>query len=177
MAHLRKAQKEALLAWVAEGLETDEINQRAAAFRPAFQVKRANVAHYRRRRGADIEAIKAAGEFDALTEGLARKDVRVRKLAQLGALIEADLFGGFLWTEQVKSIGSGTEQQTVDYEEFNASEVREYRGVLDDIAKEMGHRKQDITNLNIDLTSPDITTDQLARIAAGEDPVRVLGRK
>lgn len=150
MTRLRKSQKEALLAWVAEGLETDEINQRAAAFRPAFQVKRANVANYRRRRNADLEAIKAAGELDALTEGLARKDVRVRKLAQLGALLEADLFGGFLWTEQVKSIGSGTEQQTVDYEEFNASEVKEYRGVLDDIAKEVGHRKQAVEHTGAD---------------------------
>lgn len=144
MTHLRKAQKEALLAWVAEGLETDEINARAAAFRPPFQVKRANVANYRRRRNADLEAIRNAGEMDALTEGLALKDERVRKLAQLASLLEADLFGGFLWTEQVKSIGSGTEQQTVDYEEFNASEVREYRGVLDDIAKEVGHRKQSL---------------------------------
>lgn len=144
MTRLRKDQKEALLAWVAEGLETDEINQRAAAFRPAFQVKRANVANYRRRRNADLEAIRKAGELDALTEGLARKDVRVGKLAQLAALLEADLFGGFLWTEQVKSIGSGVDQQVVDYEEFNASEVREYRGVLDDIAKEMGQRKQSI---------------------------------
>lgn len=177
MAHLRKIQKEALLAWVAEGLETDEINKRAAVFKPPFEVKRANVANYRRRRQVDIEAIKRAGEMDALTEGLARKEVRMQKLQQLGALLESDLFGGFLWLEQVKSIGSGPFMKEVEYEEFNAAEVKEYRGVLDDIAKEMGHRKQEHHHSGtIDLSRPEITEDQLARIAAGEDPAKVLGK-
>lgn len=162
MAHLKKAQKEALLSWVAEGLETDEINKRAARFGPPFEVKRANVAHYRRRRQIDIEAIKRAGEMDALTEGLARKEIRVQKLQQLGALLEADLFGGFLWLEQVKAIGSGPFMKEVEYEEFNAAEVKEYRGVLDDIAKEMGHRKQEVKH------SGSITMEQAQKMTLEE---------
>jgi hypothetical protein len=47
----------------------------------------------------------------------------------------------FLWTDQVKMIGSGPFAKEVDYEEFNTAEVTQYRGVLDDIAKELGHRK------------------------------------
>lgn len=163
---LRKKQKESLVAWIAEGLETDEINQRAAAFRPPFEVSRQQVDHYRKTRGVDMAALLAAGELDALTQGLALKEERVRKLQQLAALMERDLFGGFLWTEQVKSIGSGPDQQVVDYEEFNKAEVQEYRGVLDDIAKEMGHRRQ-----GLDLKGEVTVTDARERLAHKLDSV------
>jgi hypothetical protein len=43
--------------------------------------------------------------------------------------------------DQVKGVGSGDAAMIVDYEEFNKSEVDAYRGVLDDIAKEVGDRR------------------------------------
>lgn len=138
---LRKTQKEALLSWIAEGLQTDEINSRAASFDPPFNVSRQQVDFYRDRRGIEVAALREAGEYDALKAGLALKAERVKRLQQLAALMERDLFGGFLWTEQVKMIGSGPFAKEVDYEEFNTAEVQQYRGVLDDIAKEMGDRK------------------------------------
>jgi len=137
---LKKTQKEAVLRWIAEGLQSDEINERAAKFIPPFTVKRDQVTYYRKTREADIAAIVKAGEQDALKEGLALKSERVKKLKQLASLMEQDLFGGFLWTEQVKGVGSGDVAQIVDYEEFNKAEVDAYRGVLDDIAKETGGR-------------------------------------
>ena len=145
---LKKAQKEATLAWIAEGLQTDEINGRAASFDPPFVVSRPQAMYYRKTRKQDIDAIKSVDELRALTTGLALKENRVAKLQQLAALMERDLFGGFLWTEEVKGVGSGDIAQIVDYEEFNASEVTQYRGVLDDIAKETGGRIQ-----RADLTS------------------------
>jgi hypothetical protein len=141
---LKKTQKEAVLKWVAAGLRSDEINERAAEFEPPFEISRRMVAYYRETRGIEIGALIKAGEEEALTEGLALKGERVRKLKQLGALLEKDLFGGFLWLDQVKGIGSGDLAQIVDYEEFNKGEVDAYRGVLEDIAKEMGHRAQKI---------------------------------
>lgn len=108
------------------------------------------VAYYRETRGIEIGALIKAGEEAALTEGLALKGDRVRKLKQLAALLEKDLFGGFLWLDQVKGIGSGELAQIVDYEEFNKAEVDAYRGVLDDIAKEMGHRAQKIEGTGAD---------------------------
>lgn len=138
---LRKKQKEALLQWIAEGLETDEINQRAASFKPTFEVNRSQVDYYRSTRKIDLEAIKSVGESDALRSGLAIKSERVKHLQQLAALMWKDITGGFLWLDQVKGLGSGEYMQVVDYEEFNAAEVKEYRGVLDDIAKELGQRK------------------------------------
>lgn len=139
---LRKAQKEALLAWIAEGVQSDEINRRADEFNPPFSVSRPQVAYYRETRNADIKALQAAGEQEALSEGLALKGERVRKLKQLAALLEKDLTGGFLWLDQVKGVGSGDVAMIVDYEEFNSAEVIQYRGLLDDIAKEVGARAQ-----------------------------------
>jgi hypothetical protein len=139
---LKKSQKAALLSWIAEGLQSDEINERAAEHDPCFSVSRQQVDYYRKTRQADIDTITRAGEMDALTQGLALKEVRVSKLQQLAALMERDLLGGFLWTDQVKSIGGGDAQQVVEYELFNSAEVDAYRGVLDDIAKETGGRVQ-----------------------------------
>jgi len=138
---LKKGQKEALLQWVAEGIKSDEINERASNFKPPFSVSRAQVVWYRKTRKADIKAITKAGEKHAMEEGLAIKEIRLKKLKQLAALLEKDLFGGFLWVDDVKGVGSGTAATIVDFETFNKSEVDAYRGVLEDIAREMGDRK------------------------------------
>jgi hypothetical protein len=144
---LRKSQKEAVLRWIAEGLLSDEINKRAADYVPPFSVSRAQVDYYRHTRDIEIDALTRAGEQDALVEGLALKSERVRRLKQLAMLMEKDLFNGFLWTEQIKSIGPKDASQIVEYEEFNAAEVSAYRGVLDDIAREVGGRaiKQEVS--------------------------------
>lgn len=137
---LRKAQKEATIAWIAEGLQSDEINERAGAYVPPFSVSRQQVDYYRKSREADLAAMVAAGEAEALTTGLALKEERVKSLKRLAALMERDLFGGFMWTEHVKSIHEGETFRIVEYEEFNRSEVDAYRGTLDDLAKETGGR-------------------------------------
>lgn len=133
-----------MLRWIVDGLQSDEINELAATFIPPFNVSPQQVSYYRKTRKADIAALIAAGEQEALSEGLALVGERVRKLKQLAALLARDLFGGFIWTDQVKSIGSGLQSEKVEYEEFNAAEVIQYRGILDDIAKETGGRAQKI---------------------------------
>jgi hypothetical protein len=138
---LQKAQKQAVLKWVAEGLETDEINTRAATFEPAFTVTRRMVAHYRASRAVELAALQRSGEYKALTEGLALREERVGRLQRLASLMEKDLFGGFMWLEDVKMLGVGPTAEVVDFEKFNVAEVDAYRGVLDDIAKEMGQRR------------------------------------
>jgi hypothetical protein len=145
---LRKKQKELVLKLIAEGLQTDEINKQAEQFKPPFSVSRQQVDYYRDTRKQDINAIRAISEKSALVEGYALKEHRVYKLSLLAALMEKDLLNGFLWTDQVKGVGSGEIAEIVDYEEFNASEVTQYRGVLDDIAKETGGRvqKTDVTS-------------------------------
>ena len=151
---LKKAQKEAVIQWVAEGLQSDEINDRAAGFVPPFNVSRGQVDWYRKTRQTNIKAIQAAGEYDALSTGLALRSERVKKLKELAGLMETDLFGGSLWLQQVKGVGSGPIAQIVDYEEFNKAEVDAYRGVLDDIAKELGQRPIDIVSAGEKIVAP-----------------------
>lgn len=141
---LKKAQKEALLSWIAEGLQSDEINKRAAVFDPPFSVIRQAVDHYRKTRRLNIKDIQAISEKNALTKGYALKEHRVYKLSLLASLLEKDLFGGFLWTEDRKGVGSGDIAEIVDFEEFNKAEVDAYRGVLDDIAAEVGDRRKSV---------------------------------
>lgn len=138
---LHKNQKAKLLEWISEGLQSDEINDRAAEFDDPFAVSKQLCDYYRSTRAKDLAAMQRAAEHDALTTGIALKAERVRKLKMLAALMEKDLFGGFLWTDQVKALGSGEFMQIVDYEEFNTAEVQQLRGVYDDIAKEVGDRK------------------------------------
>lgn len=144
---LQKAQKNALQEWVAAGLESGEINSKAAQFEPPFSVSRTQVDYYRKTRKVSLSEIMQSGDFDALKTGLALKAERVKKLAQLAELMEKDLFNGVLWTSDVKMIGSAPFQERIEFEEFNTAEVQQYRGVLDDIAKEVGDRstKTEIT--------------------------------
>jgi len=138
---LIKAHKDVLLTWIAEGLQSDEINERAAIFKPAFEVSRAQVDYYRKSRAVDIDAIKRDDEKNALHTGLALKSERVKKLKALAAVLEKDLLErGLLWMEKVKGVGAGAIAEIVKYKEFNRSELDAYRGLLDDIAKELGHR-------------------------------------
>lgn len=149
MIRLKKAQKEALLSWVAEGLKTDEINKRAAKFKPRFKVSGRVVTHYRKTRGVKLEEIKEADETSALKTGLALKENRVDRLQKLAELLIADLFDeDLLWTDEVKGIGGADNFERIDYKEFNKSEVDALRGVLDDIAAEVGERikKSDVTS-------------------------------
>lgn len=87
-----------------------------------------------------MDAILSIDEKSALTTGLAIRENRVAALQRLAQLMGKDLFGGFLWTEETKGVGSGPAAEIIDYDEFNGAEVAQFRGVLEDIAKEMGGR-------------------------------------
>ena len=169
---LKRAQKTKLLEWISEGLDSGEINTRAAEFDPPFDVSRQQVDWYRATRSLARAVVVGAIEGDALTTGLAIKAERVRKLQQLAAMMEGDIFGGLLWTDQVKMIGSGPFAKEVDYEEFNTAEVQQYRGVLDDIAKEMGHRRTGIDIATqeledfLDRAKHNLPTEQYAALLA-----------
>lgn len=149
MNRLKKRQKEALLQWVAEGLQVDEINQRAAKFKPKFSVSSRVVTHYRKTRQIELDKLKEAGELDALKSGLALKDKRVEVLQKLADrmvtdLLPAELKDSLLWVTQAKTVAN----EKYTYLEFNKAEVDALRGTLDDIAAEVGERvkKTDVTS-------------------------------
>jgi hypothetical protein len=139
---LRKAQQTILLTWIAEGLDTGEINERAAKYRPRFKVSKQQVDFYRKSRDLKLEEIKESGEVDALKTGLATREERVKALKLLADKMYAELTNESekWWLPQVKGIGQGSNFERVDYFEFNKGEIETFRGVLDDIAAEVGDR-------------------------------------
>lgn len=93
-------------------------------------------------------AAKEAAEAEAtyrrsiLEEGFGLAHERVKALKALAAELLDDVTrGGRRWLPDVKQIGSGEMAERVDLERFNASEVEQLRGLLDDIAREKGDRK------------------------------------
>ena len=150
-------------------MQTDEINARAAEFKPPFVVTRQSVDQYRKSRKVDLQAIKRVDEINALTAGYALKEYRVMRLSQLAEILAQDVFGGFLWTEQVKGVGSGDVAEIVEFEEFNKAEVDAYRGVLDDIAAETGGRAKRIEGTGADgaiVVETNISPEQIAQRVA-----------
>lgn len=174
---LNKAQKEALIAWIAEGLESDEINKRAAKFKPRFSVLRSQVTYYRNSRDHKLEELQESGEINALTSGLALKENRVATLQKLANRLLEDLFGegeeNRLWLTMVKGIGSHDNYERVEYQEFNRSEIEALRGLLDDIASEVGERvkKTDVTSGGKALPRP-INFDELRKLT--DDQLAIL---
>lgn len=126
MTRLTKKQKEFLLKCIGEGLETDEINARAQKCKPPFSVTRQDVDYYRKSRGVRVKDVRESGEVQALTQGFALRDERVRVLSDIGRSLYEDLKGA------MRSLEDG---------EFKEGEIRQLRGIFDDLAKEMGDRK------------------------------------
>lgn len=133
---LTRAQRSALLAWVAEGCSQQELEARAQSFKPAFTFSHQTVKRYRDKARVEIKKIKEEKDKNAIAAGYEQKDFRVQKLAELARLLERDIFGERLWLEVIKIIGIRTQKEI----KFNADEVSQFRGVLDDIAKELGER-------------------------------------
>jgi len=123
---LTKKQQTHLLAAVAEGLKTNEINRRAASFKPPYKVSRQQVDFYRDSRGVKLKEIAEASESESLKAGFALREERVRVLSEMGAGLYQDL------KTCLRSLADG---------EFKEGEIRQLRGIFDDLAKEMGDRK------------------------------------
>lgn len=138
---LNKKQRAHLLEWIAEGLESGEMNKRAAKHKPPFKVTRQQVDYYRKTRHVDLQTLKQADEHSALSTGLALRAERVQLLQDLAARMSDDLLKkNLLWLDQAKGIGSQENYERIDYQEFNSAEVAQLRGVLDDIAQEVNER-------------------------------------
>lgn len=117
------------------------------------------------------EAQKDLERRAVMAEGLALDYERTRKLLRLADFLEEQIYeqgedGVYhnVWVPDVKQIGTGDNAERVDIERFNASLLEQYRGVLDDIAKEAGGRiKKQQIDLDIDVTK--LTDDELRAIA------------
>jgi len=125
---LKKLQIAELLTLIAEGLQSGEINDRAGEFDQPFNVSRQQVDYHRKASHAKITVLKETYENGALNRGLARKCIRVQKLQKIAKLLEADI--DYLFIFYANETDMKDKKMAID----------SYRGVLDDIAKEMGGR-------------------------------------
>lgn len=120
---LTKAQRLQLLEWVTADYSFDVIAQWFAE-RKWPELTPAALTYYRTRNRTKIEMLRVERHALALTTGLALKEERIARLkAHADALEKIKWTGdknGRLWNEKA------------------------WREVLDDIAKEMGHRRQGI---------------------------------
>jgi len=118
---LTEEQREALLTWLAAEYDTRLIRKWFAA-REWPELSRAAFTYYRKRHGVDIEALRVERRNYALNSGVALLAERVARLAAHADELEAIKWipdeHGRLWNEKA------------------------WRETLDDIAKEMGHRRQ-----------------------------------
>lgn len=96
-------------------------------------------------------AAREAQRREAMETGLALDFERVLALKQLAHLLTVQVYnqasdGSYpnIWLADVKQLGSGDTFERVDIVRFNAALIDQLRGVLDDLAKEVGGRKQNI---------------------------------
>lgn len=114
--------------------------------------------------------------------GIALDYERVTKLKRLADFLEEQIFEEDdngkhpnVWVRDVKRIGYGDTAETVDIEHFNAPLLAQFRGVLDDIAKEVGGRiaKADVTTAGDKLPAPSpidlsgLSVEQLIALGSG----------
>jgi hypothetical protein len=135
-----------LIEWIAEGLTSRQINQRAAKYVDPFHVGNEIVYYYRTYKGLEISAMRRLQESNAFNTGLALRAKRIERLNVVAEILYDHLVNDDgMWIEKLRSLGNnGT---TLDVE-FNADEVREFRAVLNDIATEVGDRvkRLDVTS-------------------------------
>lgn len=145
-------QRAQVLGWIAEGLTTAEINDLAASYTDPdsieakpFNVSSQLVYQYRKDHDLDLQTLRAEREAEAITTGLALKANRIKQLEKLAHELEEDLYVKKLkWTQNAKGLGSGEDFEKYTFEEFNEAEIRQLRGVYDDLAKETGGRVQQV---------------------------------
>lgn len=102
---------------------------------------------------ANYEQLKNEQRQAVMDYGVALDFERVAKLKRLATFLEAQIYeqgenedGKMVyhnvWVADVKQIGGGEYAERVDIERFNSALISEYRSTLDDIAKEVGGRRQ-----------------------------------
>lgn len=101
-----------------------------------------------------LEDEKNLKRQQVMNKGLALEYERVEELERLARYLKSEIYrkgesgrNDGVWLRDVKQIGTGDAAEKVDIERFNAPIIDQYRGTLDDLAKETGGRikKQEIT--------------------------------
>jgi hypothetical protein len=137
---LNEEQRAALLGWLAAEY-SEPLIRKWFEERKWEPLAESTISYHRKRYASDIEAARSERRASAINSGLALKEERIKRLAEHADELEAikwlaDEKTGRLWNE------------------------KSWRETLDDIAKEMGHRR---TGIDLDLVEKelDATLDKL----------------
>lgn len=163
---LTKAQQNTVLRLISEGEPYASIAQQIGC---SYQA----VNYYANTYGDEIEAARAEYRKSIFNQGFANKEYRVRKLNDLALRIDKELANNpgtedkpakpgenGLYIEEVKISSTGL---VVRYDAFNRGMVAELRGLADDIAKELGERK------NTTEISGSVDAPFVIKVVYGED--------
>lgn len=144
------------------------------------------------------EEEKEAARKAVMDEGFGLDYERARGLKRLARLLESHIFEKSeipststlpevesyqfhnLWCHDVKSIGVGEFAETVDTVKFNAALVSQWRGLLDEIAKETNGRRPSasvelfLKSVQKRLDYSRMSPAQIERVSRGEHPLVVL---
>ena len=121
---LTRDQKNLIQQWVAAGYSNKEIIRMAAEHNPPFVLKGANITkNYRKPVEEKVRTIQSDREENALRKGLAIRENRIRELSELYQLAKED----------VRNNKDGR---------VRTGMANVARGCLDDIAKELGERRE-----------------------------------
>lgn len=154
-----------LLEWVASGKNTREIKALAANCEKPFPVESKQISYLRDHYGINLTSRRRELEKEAMETGLSLRSNRLQALHDLARLLEDDIHRkDKLWLRRVKGIGSGSYYERVIEEEFNEAELRQLRGIYEDIAKEVGQRR-----LEFGLTEDDGQTPANALVSLPAD--------
>jgi hypothetical protein len=153
---LTKEQRKLLVAWAAEGLTFDEINQRAAQRDPPFYVEPNQLKHVRRQAKKTYSQLREEFEREAHSEGLARRAVRLREKMSRHALLNRVIAERADHIEMQDAPGGKTGLLALDYKgkdadravyKLDAALLKELRDLEREIAIELGQwtEKKELT--------------------------------
>jgi hypothetical protein len=135
---------------------------------------------------AAIEDQKNVRRREIMESGLALDYERVVKLKTLASFLEQQITEEApdgkrpnVWLKDYKQIGSGDFAEKVEIERFNAALVAEFRASLDDLAKETGGRKQNVSMQHSGGVGVDVSVEELTEAAkrAKESEAKLLNEQ
>lgn len=153
---LTKEQRKLLVAWAAEGLTLGEINRRAEECDPPFKVDWLQLKHVRARTNKTYGQLREEFEREAITEGLARRAVRLREKMERHALLKQVISERADHVEMQDAPGGKTGLLCLDYKgkdadravyKLDAALLKEMRDIEREIAIELGQwtEKQELS--------------------------------
>jgi PBSX family phage terminase large subunit len=103
------------------------------------------IQYWRRKMKHRFQELQDNEVLEVMTKGFALKENRIRSLGMLADRMLEDLLASdkkkeLIWLERKKSRGSRENFEAFMEEEFNTAQLAQYRGLMDDIAKETGGR-------------------------------------